>query len=94
MVNELSQSLPFVSSKKGFVGLVMPEQDSPAINDFFRVGDTYSYQIGDTKIPFKVVEVHHTVMPSSKTTALNKEEWYTLTPYELLSLGQGPWEKK
>lgn len=85
-------SLPFIiDSERQIAAILIPEESSPSVFNFFSQGSEVIYQAGNEEIRFAVTsaiesenEAHQTVSPQA---------WYQLSPHELLNLGKSPWRK-
>ncbi|HMO02611.1 MAG TPA: type II secretion system secretin GspD [Oligoflexia bacterium] len=88
----IPKGLPFaVNPKKKIFAAILPEGSNPSALSFFQAGSSYNYQIGNQRLKMKVVGV----FPSTgQALALYPEirgNAYTLSPSEIMALGEGPW---
>ncbi|RME61186.1 MAG: type II secretion system protein GspD, partial [Candidatus Dadabacteria bacterium] len=70
-------------------GLILPSGVPEKALNFFSKGNSYIYQIGNEAIELKALSIS-----SSQKGLPSVLNWYTLSPYEILHLGKGPWKKK
>lgn len=89
----LEEELPFHINTNRKFGITIPAGSNESSKDFFTVGATYSYNLGDQKLLAKVVETHTSILPQEKFSGILEKDWYILSPYEVMNLGKKPWEK-
>ena len=91
----MKNALPFALSTDSTIGIVIPPGTSSEAKSAFSAGKSLAYQVDGQDIPFQVISVF-----SNKSEAdsfhhpegtENSQDWYTLSPYEIMNLGQGPW---
>jgi hypothetical protein len=82
---------PFKVSDSGTFGVIIPAESSDQAKQFFEVGRMYQYGSGLT---FQVTERHVSIAGKAPVPAAATVSWYTLSPFEILSLGDGPWRRK
>lgn len=88
-------SLPFkLSKEKGFLGIKLPAGSSATAAQFFAVGQGYSYQSADKLLRCRAVGVFTNSTEANELFPEIKNSWYTLSPFEVMNLGEGPWIKR
>lgn len=91
LVNGSSAELPFKTlGKDGAIGIVLPADSSAEAKGFFRQGGVYEYQVDNKKYAFRIVGMHD-ASAAAKAQGGSLGDWYTLSPYEIMNLGGGPW---
>lgn len=89
-----TSKLPFkVSGQDRVVGIVLPSASNPSVNSFFQMGTVRRYQVADASLSFVPVASFPSVSDAQKLypSLADEHAWYTLSPYEIMSFGQGPW---
>lgn len=82
-------NLPFSFDQSGtHFGVEVPAESSAAVRDFFKIGSRYRYQAGKQSISAKPVARFAT---REEAASMFAGRWYTLSPYEIMNLGSGPW---
>ena len=84
------------------VGLSLPVDAGAKATDYFRVGTERHYELGTSEespegAPKSVAVIALGVFANESEASgfypgLAKGSWYTLSPYEILSIGDGPWK--
>jgi len=95
--NSKSASLPFqISKKSGLFGVLVPAVSDPKLSSFFAAGNKYSYQLGSPQedLALSVIGVFSDQSEAAQFFEGEKATFYTLSPFELMNLGQGPWVRK
>lgn len=87
-------NLPFTVSNQDLVALVLPSDSGPQVKEFFRVGQSYGYQLDQSELALSPVGVFGSEKEAESFFPEISSSWYTLSPYELMNLGFGPWFKK
>lgn len=87
-------NLPFSYERGAILGVVVPPGSSESAKNFFRPGESYAYSIDETNLEFEVIEIFEKETEALEKTSLPRNSWRTLTAYEIMSLGQGPWIKQ
>lgn len=85
--------LPFALSDDGVFGVVVPAEANGDAHRFFGVGQTYSYQLEDQQLPIQAVGTFASSDEAKQVFPALTGNWYTLSPYEIMNLGSGPWAK-
>ncbi|NLF26243.1 MAG: hypothetical protein GX589_11385 [Deltaproteobacteria bacterium] len=85
-----ASSLPFVLDHEGQTGIIIPEESSSAARNFFQAGTEYNYRVQDGQIRLTVTGVYPSADEASSMHP-GLQQWYTLSPYEVMNLGSGPW---
>ncbi|RIL11713.1 MAG: hypothetical protein DCC75_01810 [Proteobacteria bacterium] len=87
-----SASLPFsITSKNGLASIFIPEGSGASASGFFRTGQSVGYAVDDAVLNFEVAGVFTSIEEASKLFEGLGQDWHTLSPYEIMSLGEGPW---
>lgn len=87
--------IPFeIETNSGSFGIVMPGDSFEGASEFFSVGSVYSYAIDNENISLQPVGIFSS--PDEAEMFLGEEnlKWHTLSPYEVMRLGKGPWKKR
>jgi general secretion pathway protein D len=96
IVVELSGSgtadLPFMLGNAGSVaGLIVPRESPAQAQSFFRRGKSYTYARGDQRVRLRVRGTFDSIPAAARGNLDAPAGWYTLSPYEIMNLGAGPW---
>jgi Flp pilus assembly secretin CpaC len=86
-------ALPFSLSPDGLFGVVIPTEAVPGAHQFFGVGQTYAYKLETSSYPVQAVGSFISSSEAKQLYPGLSESWYTLSPYEIMNLGSGPWLK-
>ena len=86
-------NLPFVLDRQGQAGIIVPDESAASARNFFSAGDSYSYNIQGQRLDFTVSGVFSSA-DEAATMHPGLKEWYTLSPYEIMNLGNGPWSRR
>jgi hypothetical protein len=73
------------------VGVNISRDTPPSAQNFFEVGQQYSYQATGGDIAFTVEGVYEDAAAAMRLHKGLSSQWYTLSPYEIMNLGSGPW---
>ena len=84
--------LPFTPDQNKRFALSLPPEISPDFASFFEKGRIYSYQIDNVTVEAKVVEASDSI--GNLKNSISDSSWYSMSPYEIMNLGKGPWLKK
>lgn len=88
------QNLPFaVDSAGGLVALAIPTEPNAPARGFFRVGERYGYRIEGRAVEGSPVGIFDSEQEVAEFFPALKAPWYVLSPYEIMSIGSGPWVK-
>jgi hypothetical protein len=91
-VSDAELPLPFVQHKgQEFVGVSVPSDSAAAAKKFFSVGRSYAYTIGNESAEIEVQAAFDSRAEAAAAYPEVGKTWYTLSPYEIMNLGQGPW---
>lgn len=86
---------PFAQQvEKALLGVVVPAGSNGASMEFFRSGKNYRYVTPDSELSLAVVAVAPSLEELLRAHSEVPQSWYTLSPFEVMSLGRGPWRKK
>lgn len=88
---EAASALPFAGSdSSSIVGIVIPEGSNSQAKRFFKVGQGYRYKTDISSAPLQPLGVF---MSRAEAASMHPElkNWYTLSPFEIMNLGRGPW---
>lgn len=89
---KLPGDLPFSVTPQGsLVGLLLPAESGASTRDFFRVGQVYSYRMQGGTLSVSPVGVFNSQEQAAQFYPEVNQAWYTLSPYEIMNLGDGPW---
>ncbi len=91
---DAKKDLPFlVKGSHGIGGLIIPAESSEQARAFFKARGDYLYSWNNQNIPVRIRSAY----PSEEAARLDYPRlasWYSLSPYEIMNLGKGPWAKK
>lgn len=88
------KDLPFLDGARSKVaGIYLPEDTAKAAKGFFKAGQAYSFRWNGQNIPLKAREVQGAAPARSSGGNPLPKSWHTLSPYEIMNLGNGPWIK-
>ncbi|MDC0358269.1 type II secretion system secretin GspD [Oligoflexia bacterium] len=86
--------LPFaLGPESKFVGIIVPPESSVFAKNFFQVGQSYRYQTIDGQTSVKSIGVFANNVDAVELFPELQTNWYTLSPFEIMSLGKRPWTK-
>ncbi len=91
--------LPFpVSETSKLAAIVLPKEYDASSGGYFSVGQSGTYETSSGNASFTAIGAFFsqsdalTMFPDLKNeTGSAASPWYTLSPYEIMSLGDGPW---
>lgn len=85
-------ALPFDLGKGLMAGVLVPAGSSVSAQQFFTAGSKLAYQdSADSQLPLAVMGVFSSEEEARTTFPELEGSWYTLSPYEIMGLGSGPW---
>ena len=91
---DAKKDLPFLAKGSHGIGGLMINTDSSAqAKAFFAPRQEYVYSWNGQRIPVRIRSAY----PSQEAAQLDYPRlsaWYSLSPYEIMNLGKGPWAKK
>jgi general secretion pathway protein D len=91
---DAKKDLPFLAKgSHGIGGLMITADSSEQARGFFAPRQDYVYSWNNQSIPVRIRSAY----PSQEAAQLDYPSvsaWYSLSPYELMNLGKGPWSKK
>ncbi len=85
--------VPFQLTPDGTFGVVVPSEALASAHRFFGTGQNYAYQLEDNDYPVQAVGTFASSDEARRLYPGLSESWYTLSPYEIMNLGSGPWLK-
>lgn len=88
------KAAPFQATSDKYIGIVIPEGAPANASSFFALGSGYSYSIGDKTIQLTPVERYVGGSLISGIHGIKDNQWYVLSPHEMMSIGNGPWTRK
>ncbi|MGI6525766.1 MAG: type II secretion system secretin GspD [Bdellovibrionota bacterium] len=94
MRGERPSDIPFSITTAGVTGIVIPAESNQLAKSFFQEGGVYQYKMKENNIPLQVVAIFPSKEAATKNYGTLKNSWYTLSPFELIRLGQSPWSKR
>jgi len=90
-----ASGLPFsVSRANSLIGVVLPPDAGPQVKSFFHVGRGYAYHLDHDNLKLSPVGIFASQQEAEQFYPEIASNWYTLSPYEIMNLGQGPWFKE
>ena len=91
---ELRQRTPFnVSPEDAVAGIIVPADVAQDVRSFFRVGKPYAYKVDEQKLDLSPVGIFASADEAREFYPEISQNWYTLSPHEIMNLGDGPWVK-
>lgn len=91
---DAKKDLPFLANgSHGIGGLMITADSSDQAKGFFNPRQEYVYSWNGQRIPVRIRSAY----PSLEAAQLDYPRlsaWYSLSPYEIMNLGKGPWAKK
>lgn len=93
--SDSQKGLPFLlGGSTHAAGLIVPRDSSLSARQFFQTGRTYVYSYNDQKIELVTRGVFTSIPLAQAAYPEVSSAWYTLSPYEIMSLGKAPWSRK
>jgi general secretion pathway protein D len=93
--DDAKKDLPFLArNSRGIGGIVLPAESSDYARSFFQSKGDYSYVWNGQHIPVRIRSVYPSLEAASLVYPGLSAGWYSLSPYEIMNLGKGPWSKK
>lgn len=91
---DAKKDLPFLSKgSHGIGGLMIPAESSDQAQKFFVPRGDYSYSWNNQSIPVRIRSAYSS-QEAAQLDYPRLGSWYSLSPYEIMNLGKGPWAKK
>jgi len=88
----LIERLPFpMTAGQKTVGVQLPRESEYLTSTFFRAGAQIRYQVEGGEVILTPVGVFTTPELAKASHPEVASSWYTLSPYEIMNLGSGPW---
>lgn len=91
---DAKKDLPFLAKgSHGYGGLILTADSSEQARHFFAPRQEYVYSWNNQSIPVRIRSIY----PSKEAAQLDYPRlsaWYSLSPYEIMNLGKGPWSRK
>lgn len=88
-----SADLPF-QLEQGKAIVTLPQDSQKGAKLFFEAGRIYAYKSGNQVIDFRVLGVFRSDKEIKQSYPELQNNWYTLSPYEIMNLGSEPWIAK
>lgn len=88
-----ASAVPFQLSPDGVFGVVIPSDALASAHHFFGAGQNYAYQLESNNYPVQAIGTFASSDEARQLYPGLSESWYTLSPYEIMNLGSGPWLK-
>jgi hypothetical protein len=87
-----SGELPFLLGNQGTTaGIILPRDSSLEAKKFFHAGDVYTYSWNDQRVRVRTRALYPSIQAAQASNSDLPAAWYTLSPYEIMNLGRGPW---
>jgi hypothetical protein len=87
-----AKDLPFLLGNKGtMAGIILPRDSSLEAKGFFRAGRVYTYSWNGQQVRVKPRALYPSIEQAQAAHPNLPAAWYTLSPYEIMNLGRGPW---
>lgn len=91
---DAKKDLPFLAKgSHGIGGLVIPVESPEQAKKFFAPRGDYLYSWNNQSIPVRIRSAY-TSEEAARLDYPRLASWYSLSPYEIMNLGKGPWAKK
>lgn len=81
----------FAEVEESLLAVRLPKDVNSSVKNFFQAGRMYHYKFNNSEISLQVVGVFEDLNEAEKYYPALKDKWYTLSSYEILNLGRGPW---
>lgn len=91
--NDAAGAVPFSLSSDGAFGIVVPADAMRTAHQFFGAGQVYSYELQGGSYPVQAIGTFASSDEARQLFPNLSDNWYTLSPYEIMNLGNGPWVK-
>jgi general secretion pathway protein D len=79
---------------KGVVAIKLPQGTPASAHDFFALGRRVVFDDPQGPVTLEVVEQYPTAESGSSEGPLRTGDWRSISPFELMRLGQGPWRSE
>ncbi len=89
---ELESELPF-QMYGSYVAVKLPDDASAKVQQFFQVGKNYQYSLGENSLSLRAVGAFTSADEARGLYAELGESWHSLSPFEIMNIGQGPWRQ-
>lgn len=90
--SEADKSFPFsLSSKRHLAALRAPAEASASVSKLFQTGSEIGYMIDGKSSIFRVAGIFASEKEAKSQFQELGDQWYELSPYEIMKLGSGPW---
>ncbi len=91
---DAKKDLPFLAKgSHGIGGLMIPAESSEQAQKFFTPRGDYIYSWNNQNIPVRIRSSYRS-QEAAHLDYPRLASWYSLSPYEIMNLGKGPWAKK
>ena len=91
---DAKKDLPFLAKgSHGIGGLMLPAESSDQARTFFTPRGDYVYSWNNQSIPVRIRSAYSS-QEAARLDYPRLASWYSLSPYEIMNLGKGPWAKK
>ncbi len=88
----LIERLPFpMTPGQKTIGIELPRESEYLTATFFRAGAQLRYQVEGGEVVLTPVGIFSTAERARNSHPEVASSWYTLSPYEIMNLGSGPW---
>ncbi len=92
--NGSTTELPFLLGNPGATaGIIVPRDSSLEAKGFFRAGQVYTYTWNGQQVRVRSRALYPSIQDAQASNPDLPAAWYTLSPYEIMNLGRGPWLK-
>jgi general secretion pathway protein D len=86
------EELPFQMSKDTLTfGIVLPAESPNSLAAYFKVGATCAYEVNNQVVPMQTLGAFSSAEEAKQMYPELVGNWHTLSPYEIMNLGTGPW---
>lgn len=93
-VDAATENLPFRVDANNKFGLIVPAEAAPEAKKFFVAGQEYSYEMAGVLHSTYALAVFHSRKEAESFDSGLAGSWYTLSPFEIMGLGKGPWMRQ
>jgi hypothetical protein len=90
--SDAAKELPFLLGNSGtLAGVILPRDSSLEAKGFFKAGQVYTYSWNGQQVRVQPLALYPSIEAAQSSHAKVPTAWYTLSPYEIMNLGRGPW---
>lgn len=88
----MPENLPFkANAKRPYFGIIIPAESAISARNYFKIGEMYKYRTQGQELEIVPTDLFSSADEAHSIYADIGDDWYTLSPHEIMNLGQGPW---